>query len=38
MQKEMSKLNQNLVYALNYALTGVESYSVIFALTAEKVQ
>ena len=27
MQKEMSKLNQNLVHALSYALTGVESYS-----------
>ena len=27
MQKEMNKLNQNLVHALSYALTGVESYS-----------
>lgn len=27
MQKEMSKLNQNIVHALSYALNGVESYS-----------
>jgi hypothetical protein len=27
MQKEMSKLNQNIVHALSYALNGVESYA-----------
>jgi len=27
MEKEMSKLNQNIVNALSYALTGVESYT-----------
>lgn len=27
MEKEMSKLNQNFVNALSYALTGVESYT-----------
>lgn len=26
MEKEMSKLNQNIVHALSYALNGVESY------------
>ena len=27
MEKEMSKLNQNIVHALSYALSGVESYT-----------
>ena len=27
MEEEMSKLNQNIVHALSYALSGVESYS-----------
>jgi hypothetical protein len=27
MEKEMSKLNQNIVHALSYALNGVESYT-----------
>ena len=26
MEKEMSKLNQNIVHALSYAMNGVESY------------
>ena len=27
MEKEMSKLNQNITHALSYALNGVESYT-----------
>lgn len=27
MEQEMSKLNQNIVHALGYALSGVESYT-----------